>query len=56
MQQDREFSCGGHDGSLLAVLAAAFGQLQSPSSQITLSSNGPRMSADFGELSRELRV
>jgi len=36
MQQHRQLSCGGDDGSLLPALPAAFGQFQSPTSQITV--------------------
>src|ERR1700730_18593387 len=36
MQQHRELSCGGDDRSLLPALPAAFGQPQSPASQVTV--------------------
>ena len=36
MQQHRQLSCGGDDRSLLPALPAAFGQPQSPASQITV--------------------
>ena len=36
MQQHRELSCGGNDGSTLAALSAPFGQFQSPAAQITI--------------------
>ena len=36
MQQHRQLSCGGDDGSLLPALPAAFGQSQSPAPQITV--------------------
>lgn len=36
MQQHGELSCGGDDRSLLSALSAAFGQLQTPASQITV--------------------
>src|SRR5882757_1297956 len=36
MQQHRQLSCGGDNGSLLPALSAAFGQPQSPAPQITV--------------------
>jgi hypothetical protein len=36
MQQHRQFSCRGHDGSLLAVSSTALRQFQSPASEITV--------------------
>ena len=36
MQQHRQLSCGGDDRSLLPALPAAFGQPQSPASQVTV--------------------
>jgi hypothetical protein len=37
MQQDRQLASGSNDGPFLSRLAAAFGQLQTPSSQIAVS-------------------
>ena len=36
MQQHRQLSCGGDDRSLLPALPAAFGQPQSPASQVAI--------------------
>ena len=36
MQQHRQFSCRGHDGSLLAALAATLRQLQAPAPEIAV--------------------
>ena len=38
MQQDRQFASRRDDGSFLSVLATTLGQLQTPSSQIAISS------------------
>src|SRR5271157_3749749 len=38
MQQNRQLTCRRNDGSFLSVLATTLGQLQTPSSQIAISS------------------
>ena len=38
MQQDRQFASRRNDGSFLAILATALGQLQTPTSQIAINS------------------
>ena len=43
MQQHRQLSRGRHDGSLLAVSSATFGQLQAPAPRSQSTPNGPRM-------------
>ncbi len=42
MQQHRQLSCGGDDGSLLSALSATLGQLQSPASQVTVDAERPQ--------------
>ena len=42
MQQHRELSCGGDDGSLLSALSATLGQFQSPASQVTVDAERPQ--------------
>ncbi len=36
MQQDRQLSCGGDDGSLLCIPSATLGQPQAPASQVAV--------------------